>query len=975
VAQPRDAANIQADLGDVSGQVAVGDYNVQINADHGAVVNFAAPEKRPRLTLRPSPILLRPRAFLGLLDRDTEVSSTISSFGTRAPVEFCGEAGLGKTTLLRYLAYHPGAAALPDGIVFLRVGRLPVTDLVQSLFDAFYESDLPFKPTDAQVRHLLHDRRALILLDDMELARDDVGAVLDTAPGCTFVMATAEPRLWGEGRALALQGLPVEDALLLVERETGRPLTPSEDAAARLLCAALQGHPLRILQALAIAQREGRSLAELAPQVQAAAAPAALNGWVLSSLSASERQVLAALGAVGGTAVHVEHAAALTQLPDAKSILDGLSEQGLVEVLESRCSLAGDLAKALQEIWGPSLEQWTRRALVHFTTWAEQRQKTPDVLLQEAEVMLWLLEWAVGAGLWVEANRLGRVLEAALTLRGRWGAWERVLLQLLQATRAFGDKAGEARALHQLGTRDLCLGGVSTAKTYLSAALGMRQELGDQMGAAVTRHNLNLVVGAPPPNARKRPRNQANNGTGPNPRVPRLLKFGLVSAPIAALAVAVAVYLAPRPPVPPPAVEPTSIAFAAQEVGVQSAAQSLAVTNTTAAPLKIGDITLVGAAADDFKIVDNACSRAKIAPGGSCAISLVFAPSALGTRNASLIINNDAGAALRKVDLAGNGIRLPKPEISVTPDQLVFANQEVGIESAPQEVTLRNPGSAPVNISSVSLIGANASNFKAVAGCDKSDIAPDGTCTIKITFTPGGRGDYVASLVIAGNAVSGPRRVSLRGAGVVSTRPAVSLSSNTLDFGNQEVGGASAAQRIVLTNSGPVPLNLSRIGLTGANAADFEEKNNCGRSLNPAGACVIEIAFSPKGEGRRNASLTITDDAANGQQSALLNGTGVKRNDKPGQLTISPNPFDLNGCRPGAGCERTFTLANNTGASVAIGVITLIGLPADEYRIGPGCAGRTIPQGGRCAFKVTFALKQIAARDVKVQAEYLSLPR
>src|SRR5438128_1258196 len=51
--------------GDVSGQVAVGSYIVQVGSVSGGVVNIAAPSEQPVPRARPVPVLLRPRPFPG----------------------------------------------------------------------------------------------------------------------------------------------------------------------------------------------------------------------------------------------------------------------------------------------------------------------------------------------------------------------------------------------------------------------------------------------------------------------------------------------------------------------------------------------------------------------------------------------------------------------------------------------------------------------------------------------------------------------------------------------------------------------------------------------------------------------------------------------------------------------------------------------------------------------------------------------
>jgi hypothetical protein len=65
--------------------------------------------------------------------------------------------------------------------------------------------------------------------------------------------------------------------------------------------------------------------------------------------------------------------------------------------------------------------------------------------------------------------------------------------------------------LHQIGTHGLCVGDRQAAHTFLTQALQLRQAIGDQAGAAVTQHNLNLLLGplAPP-----------SQGEPPAPRQP-----------------------------------------------------------------------------------------------------------------------------------------------------------------------------------------------------------------------------------------------------------------------------------------------------------------------------------------------------------------------------------------------------------------------------------------------------------------------
>jgi hypothetical protein len=484
--------------GGVSGQIAVGENNLQIRIGdvHGGEVNVLLPDQRPSVRPRSTPAAVRPRPFPGLLDREDEVEAATTALQSAMPVEFHGRAGLGKTSLLRYLAHHSTVASYPDGVVYLAVRRQPVEDLLQSLFDVFYESDVPLKPSVGQIQQGMLDKRALILLDDVALGREEMGALMDAAPGCSFLFASAERRLWGEGRPIRLGGLPIADALALMERELRRPLTPQEKPAAQAVCTELGGHPQEILQAAALVREEGVGLAEVLNRMRTFAPGEALTTQALSILPEPERRVLAVLAALDDVPVHSDHLSALTGLSEVAPVLQGLQQRGLVQAHSPRYSLTGELGLYLHKHW--DIDPWIERALAAFIAWAEE-QRTPDRLLEETETILRLLEWAAGKGRWVEVLRLSGLVEGALTLGGRWSAWVKVLQWALEAALTLGDRAAEAWARHQLGSRALCLGDVATARTFLVQALRMREALGDGAGVALTRHNLDVLLGAPVP--------------------------------------------------------------------------------------------------------------------------------------------------------------------------------------------------------------------------------------------------------------------------------------------------------------------------------------------------------------------------------------------------------------------------------------------------------------------------------------------
>src|SRR5918998_3789810 len=96
---------VGVDLGEVLGDVNIGNYTLRIGTLNGGVVNLAPPQQRQPPRARPAPVRLLPRKSPGLLDRKQETSIVTSTLLSNSPAEFHGPPGIGKTKLLRHLAY------------------------------------------------------------------------------------------------------------------------------------------------------------------------------------------------------------------------------------------------------------------------------------------------------------------------------------------------------------------------------------------------------------------------------------------------------------------------------------------------------------------------------------------------------------------------------------------------------------------------------------------------------------------------------------------------------------------------------------------------------------------------------------------------------------------------------------------------------------------------------------------------------
>jgi hypothetical protein len=498
------AASIEAQIRDGStGQMVVGKYLLEINAIHGDLVSPAGERIPPRA--RPRPVSVLPEPFPDLIDRETELATAWEALRAGIPVEVYGAMGVGKTVLARRMAHDPPAAGFVDGVIWLPVQRA-VDDLLQTLFDALFESEVRYKPSDGEIQRSLQSVRAVVMIDDLDLAPDQVDVLTNAAPACSFLVTSVQRHLWDRGRAIELGGLSPEDALLLVERTAGNPLTPDDRQAAEALVAAVHGNPRAVLEAAAlpraVAQMPAeqidqavrpppRTLAEVAGVVRAGNPVEALDGQMVETLPEQERRALMVLAALPGVMVADEHVAALADVPDPAPVLDGLEERRLVEAGGHQYRVAESVGASVRR--DPAVPAMRQQALTYFISVTEARQRTPGRLVQDHAVIVHLVQHALDTQRWAEGLRLVRAVEGSIALIGHWALWGQVLEWGLDAAQRAEDRAGEAWALHQLGTRALCIGETATASSYLTEALRIREAREDQIGTGVTRHNLGFL--------------------------------------------------------------------------------------------------------------------------------------------------------------------------------------------------------------------------------------------------------------------------------------------------------------------------------------------------------------------------------------------------------------------------------------------------------------------------------------------------
>lgn len=484
--------------GNVEGSIVIGDNNFVVNNNHGTIVyKEAQPQVRLR-SMAPRPPRA-PRTFTG---RERELAALNDLIADRAPVLMTGADGIGKSYLLKRVANEEAAQELPNGVVFLEGidpsgTALAWDDLQQLLFDALFESDPPLKVTFASARTYLSNTSPLVLLDNVHIPADAMDNLADLFPQAPILAVPTSAPDSEVFEPFKVDLLAMPDAIELLAARAKIDLAEADTAVLEKVCTLLNRLPLAIAT-VGNAMRENELTLEqavsalemiqpVATQPNKAAIERSLR-FADAFLSDDERQMAglaAAAPAVSTSRVWLENASG------GSAASQKLENLGLLQANSPRLRLHGEYAALALESFDPN--EMKGRMLASLLELLETRSLDFTFVKEELGNILGLLKWAAGQQRWREVFALVRAVDPFLTLRGLWSAWGEVLGLGRSAAIALQDGPGEAWALHQMGTQRIGVGELQEAVDLLRQALRQRIALGDQTGAAFTRHNLNLL--------------------------------------------------------------------------------------------------------------------------------------------------------------------------------------------------------------------------------------------------------------------------------------------------------------------------------------------------------------------------------------------------------------------------------------------------------------------------------------------------
>ncbi|WP_419806809.1 choice-of-anchor D domain-containing protein [Terriglobus sp.] len=371
-----------------------------------------------------------------------------------------------------------------------------------------------------------------------------------------------------------------------------------------------------------------------------------------------------------------------------------------------------------------------------------------------------------------------------------------------------------------------------------------------------------------------------------------------------------------------------------------------------------------------------ATNCAGLAPGGSCTVSLAYAPLLNADATGTLFMQGQPTDGTATVNgLAylqgyGSGTGTLAVAGDFTAAGVIDFGQVASGQSATETLTLVNQ-SATATVT-VRRIRAEFP-FQATSDCGTS-LAPNASCTVVLTYAPNsqttvggnaGSQSQTGVLTLESDAENSPLLVDLAGrtVPVQSNGPApeaplavLTTSQGALTFASSTVGSGSVQQTVVVTNTGTVALRISGV----VTSPDFSATGNCG-ALAVGASCQTSVAFTPQTAGTRSGALEIRSNASNALEYVSLLGIGT-----PASVTLAPSSLAFGRVlvgKPSASQVATFT---NTGtSSVTLGAITISGdfATAGAAPSGSPCiTGSAVAPGASCAVAILFTPSQTGTR-------------
>ena len=416
------------------------------------------------------------------------------------------------------------------------------------------------------------------------------------------------------------------------------------------------------------------------------------------------------------------------------------------------------------------------------------------------------------------------------------------------------------------------------------------------------------------------------------------------------------------------------------DFGTSITTRTYTIHNIGNALLTVGAITISGVNASEFTVTTAPSSI--VAIGSSTTFVVTFAPTAIGIRTATIeIANNDTDESFYTYNIQGTGI---EQEIDILGNATSIASgsstpaltnwTDFSNVAGTRTYTIRNIGSVPLTIGTITISGTHASDFT-VTSPPSATVAANSSTTFTVTFAPSAINLRTATISIVNNDnTENPYTFAIQGFGII---PEIDIQGNATSIPDSTViapttsnwtdfSTVAGTRTFTIFNNGNMTLNIGAITRTGTHASEFTITTSPATTVAAFSSTTFVVTFSPTALGTRSATISIANNDSNeASYDFNIQGTGAEREiDLQGNSVSIPNntptasittgsdfgPADINL----ATVTRTFTILNTGSLPLTISNPTISGVNAAEFTITANPSTLTIGAGAGTTFSVTF---------------------
>jgi hypothetical protein len=295
---------------------------------------------------------------------------------------------------------------------------------------------------------------------------------------------------------------------------------------------------------------------------------------------------------------------------------------------------------------------------------------------------------------------------------------------------------------------------------------------------------------------------------------------------------------------------------------------------------------------------------------------------------------------------------------------IAFGEQNVGVKSASQNVSVYNGGNESLTVSNITLSGSSFTLAAASSEpCKKGSVlAPGSYCQVAVTTTPAHAGTFSGTVTFTSNSLNTAATKQTVALSAFVYGPYVTASPASVSFPPQLVNTASAAKAVTLTNNGD--LYSAFIGTpSSSNTAFTVGIGTCTTSLAVGASCKLSVTFDPTAAQSYTGTITVPIGSSGGGSWPALtfnvSGSGT-------WMEFSPAGENFGDQAEGTtSAAKNIELINKGTSTVNITGISVTGADPGDFPEVTNC-GSSLAGGAHCTIQVTFKPSTTGTRTAQV---------